>query len=63
MQISILKSRCDAVKNENGQISIEYGLTVLLAALVISGAHILFWDMAIEILDKFMYWVKWFPTN
>lgn len=51
----------NAANNKNGQISIEYGFTILLAMLVISGAHQLFWDMAIKILDKFMYWVKWFP--
>jgi len=61
MRICAFKSFLFTVKNENGQVSIEYGLTVLLAALVISGAHQLFWDMAIDILDKFMYWVKWFP--
>ncbi len=59
----MLKSRCDAVKNENGQISVEYGLTVLIAVLIISHSYLIFWDMAIEILDKFMDWVKWFPTN
>ncbi len=61
MRIFKPKFQYGAVKNENGQISIEYGLTVLIAAAIISGAHQLFWDMAIEILDKFMYWVKWFP--
>ncbi len=58
---SDLKYIFRTITNKNGSISIEYGLAVLLAALVISGAHQLFWDMAIEILDQFMYWVKWFP--
>ena len=61
MTIFALKTCHNTAKNENGQVSVEYGLTVLIAAVIISGAHQLFWDMAIKILDRFMYWVKWFP--
>lgn len=59
----IHKQLSHAVKNKNGQISVEYGLSMLIAVLIISHSYLIFWNMAIKILDSFMKWVKFFPTN
>lgn len=59
----IYKTLFDAAKNEKGLVSVEYGLSMLIAVLIISHSYLIFWDMAIYILDQFMDWVEKFPTN
>ncbi len=41
-----------------GALAVEYGLCMLIAALMMVGIQDLFWDMSKEVLDTFMSWIS-----
>jgi hypothetical protein len=57
----MVKSHLETIKNNQGTITVEYALTMVIAAMIMFGVQLLFIDMSEVVLDKFMFWVKQFP--